>query len=186
MKNCHAIYASQFCVSVLVRSHCNEISAWIPNKKHLELNINTKTLLKLYVNFQFLKELINAACEKTVEQPTMQTIRDKILLSQEPAVCFRSLKHGKRSDKHISEAEYTTATQSLQQDGFGRVLEFSVARACTKCKVFIKSKPNPWPPTTAVKDTDFDNAFSEAVHSGISAPMRAYLQSDNYLPSQVS
>ena len=43
---------------------------------------------------------------------------------------------------------------------FGRLIEFSVARARAKCKVFIKSKPNPWPATTAVKDTDFDNAFS--------------------------
>ena len=90
----------------------------------------------------------------------MQTIRDEILPAQGPAVSFRSFKHRKRSHKHISEAEYTTATQSLQQDGFGWLIEFSVARAQAKCKVFIKSKPNPWPATTTVKDTDFDNAFS--------------------------
>ena len=83
----------------------------------------------------------------------MQTIRDEILLAQGPAVSFRSFKHGKRSHKHISEAEYTTATQSLQQDGFGRLIEFSVARARAKCKVFTKSKPNPWPAISAVNWT---------------------------------
>ena len=61
-----------------------------------------------------LMYLTNAACDKTVEQPTTQTIPDEILLSQgqaEPS--FRSFKHGKRSRKHICEAEYTIATCAI-------------------------------------------------------------------------
>lgn len=68
---------------------------------------------------QFLKEITNAACDKTIEQPTSQTIRDNILLTQGPVVLYHSFKHGKRSARTIAETEYTVATESLIQDGFG-------------------------------------------------------------------
>ena len=83
--------------------------------------------------------------------------------------------------KHVAEVEYTSATRSLEEDGFGRLIEFTVPRARGNCKVFIKSKPNPWPSTTAVSDTEFDNAFNKGIHSDISAPMRAYLQNNSFL-----
>ncbi|KAL9977117.1 hypothetical protein ACROYT_G014489 [Oculina patagonica] len=67
----------------------------------------------------FLKELTNAACDKTVDQPTIQTIQDQVLVAQGPVITYRSFKHGKRSNKHIAEAEYTTAMQFLTEDGFG-------------------------------------------------------------------
>ena len=137
------------------------------------------TLLSIY--FQFLKEITNAACDKTIEQPTLQTIKEQVLLAPGPVVSYRSFKHGKRSAKAIAEAEYARATESLKEDGFGRILEFTIPRARGKCKVFIKSKPDPWPNTAAISDTEFQNAFSKPIHSGISAPMRAFLQSNAYI-----
>ena len=125
-------------------------------------------------------EGVNAACKKTVDQPTIQTIRDQVLLAQGPVVTFRSFKHSKKSNKHIAEAEYMNPTRLLEEDGFGRLIEFSIPRARGNCKVFIQAK-HPWPSTTAVSDTEFDNPFHKGIHSDISAPMRAYLQNNNFL-----
>ena len=50
------------------------------------------------------------------------------------------------------------------------------------CKVFIKSKPNPYPGTAVVRGTAFDEAFSKPTHQDITAPMRAYLQTNNLIP----
>lgn len=99
-----------------------------------------------------------------------------------PVVTFRTLRHGKRAAKAIAEAEYVRATESLQEDGCGRIVEFTIPRARNKCKVFVKSKPNPWPASaTAVSDTEFDNAFSKPIHSDITTPMRAFLQTNQYI-----
>lgn len=54
---------------------------------------------------------------------------DSILLTQGPVVTYQAFKHGKRTSRSIAEQEYTTATESLQQDGFGRIVEFRVPRA---------------------------------------------------------
>ena len=135
----------------------------------------------LFNSFQFLKEITNATCEKTIEQPTLQTIKDKVLLVPGRVVSYRSFKHGKQSAKAIAEAEYSRATESLKEDGFGRIVQFTIPRACGKCKVFIKSKPDPWPNTASISDTEFQNAFSRPIHGGISAPMRAFLQSNAYI-----
>ena len=67
------------------------------------------------------------------------------------------------------------------QDGFGRIVEFHVPRARSTCKVFIKSKPNPWPNSTNVNSTEFDTAFAKPLHNDIMAPMRDYLQTNNYI-----
>ena len=130
-----------------------------------------------------MKDITNAACDKTVEQATLQTIRDQVLTAQGPVVPYRSFKHGKQLNKHIAEAEYTRALQALEEDGFGRLVEFNVPRARRKCKVFIKSKPDPWPSTATVSATEFDSAFARGIHSDISGPMRANLQSENYISS---
>lgn len=47
----------------------------------------------------------------------------------------------------------------------------------------VKTEPVAIPGSTAVNDTDLDNALSKAKHNGIPAPMRAYLQGNNNLPS---
>lgn len=73
------------------------------------------------------------------------------------------------------------ATESLQEDGFGRIVEFRIPRARGQCKVFIKSKPEPWPNTTSLTDQELDNAISKPIHSDITAPMRAYLQNNSYI-----
>ena len=70
-------------------------------------------------------------------------VRDNVLISQGPVVSYRSFKHGKRSAREIAKDEFNAATESLMQDGFGRIVEFRVPRARSTCKVFIKSKPNP-------------------------------------------
>ena len=100
--------------------------------------------------FQFLKEITNTTCDKTIEQPTQDSIRDQVLLSPGPVVSYRAVKHGKRSAKTIAEAEYFMATESLQEDGFGQIVEFRIPRARRKCKVFIKNKPETWPSNTSV------------------------------------
>ena len=100
-----------------------------------------------------------------------------------PIVSYRSFNHGKRSAKAIAEAEYSRAEESLQEDGLGRIVEFTIPRARGKCKVFVKSIPDPWPNTTSISDTEFEDPFSKAIHSGISAPMRAFLQSNAYIAS---
>lgn len=135
----------------------------------------------LSIYFQFLKEITNTTCEKTIEQPTLETIKEQVLLAPGPVVSYRSFKHGKRSAKAIAEGEYSRATESLKEDGFGHIVEFTIPRARGKCKVFIKSKPDPWPNTASISDTEFHNAFSKPIHSGISAPMRAFLQSNAYI-----
>ncbi|XP_078374446.1 uncharacterized protein LOC144657989 [Oculina patagonica] len=130
---------------------------------------------------QFLKDLTNATCDKTIEQPTIDTVKDNVLLAQGPVVSFRSFKHGKRSNKAIAEPEFSSATKSLQEDGFGRVVEFNIPRSRGKCKVFVKSKPQQWPSTTSVSSEEFDNAFAKGIHCDISQPMRVFLQSNNYI-----
>jgi len=102
------------------------------------------------------------------------------LFHQEPVVSYQSFKHGKQSSKAIVEPEYSRATESLKEDGFGRIVEFTIPRARGKCKVFIKSKPDQWPNTTSISDTEFQNAFSKPIHSGIFALMHAFLQSNAY------
>ena len=72
--------------------------------------------------FQFLKEVTNSACDKTIEQPTTQMVRDNVLISQGPVVSYRSFKHGKRSAREIAEDEFNAATESLMQGGFGRIV----------------------------------------------------------------
>ena len=100
-----------------------------------------------------------------------------------PVVSYRSFKHGKRSARAIAEAEYSRAAESLNEDGFGRIVEFTIPRASGKCKVFIKSKPDSWPNTTCISETEFQDAFSKPLHSSISAPMRVFLQNNDYIAS---
>ena len=106
-----------------------------------------------------------------------------MLLSPGPVVSYRAFKHGKRSAKNIAEAEYYKATESLQEDGFGRIVQFSVPRARGQCKVFVKSKPEPWPNSATVTDQEFNSALSKPIHSDITVPMRAFLQANNYISS---
>ena len=74
-----------------------------------------------------------------------------MLLSLGPVVSYRAFKHGKPSAKNIAEAEYYKAKESLQ-DGFGRTVQFSVPKARGQHKVFVKSKPEPWPNSATVTD----------------------------------
>ena len=88
------------------------------------------------------------------------------LHAQGPVVSFRSFKHGKRSNKATAEAEFTSATNSLQEDGFGRVEKFNIPRSRGKCKVFVKSKPQEWPSTSLVTSDspkDFTVTFRRCV-----------------------
>ena len=120
-------------------------------------------------------------CDKTIEQPTTQTVRDNILLTQGPVTSYRSFKHGKRTSRAIAQSEYETAAKSLEQDGFGRIVEFRVPRARGSCKVFVKAKPNPWPSCTNVSVQEFDNVIAKPIHNDITAPMRGYLQTNNFI-----
>ena len=120
-------------------------------------------------------------CDKTIEQPTQDSIRDQVLLSPGPVVSYRTFKHGKRSAKTIAEAEYFMATESLQEHGFGQIVEFCIPRAHGQCKVFIKSKPESWPSNTSVTDQEFDNAISKPIHSDITSAMRAFLKNNSYI-----
>ena len=131
--------------------------------------------------FQFLKEVTNAVCDKTIDQPTTQTVRDNVLITQGPVVSYRSFKHGKRSASAIAKSEFNTATESLMQDGFGRIVEFRIPRARSTFKVFVKSKPNPCPNCTNVSVNEFDNALARPLHNDITVPMRQYLQANNYM-----
>ena len=94
---------------------------------------------------------------------------------------YRSFKHGKRSARAIAENEFHNATESLMQDGFGRIVEFRIPRAKSTCKVFVKSKPNPWPSCSNVSENEFDNAFTKPLHNDITAPMKDYLQANNFI-----
>ena len=87
-------------------------------------------------------------CDKTIEQPTQDSIRDQVLLSPGPVVSYRTFKHGKRSAKTIAEAEYFMATESLQEDGFGRIVEFRIPMARGQCiKCLLRANQNPGPAT---------------------------------------
>nr|XP_058941289.1 uncharacterized protein LOC131769580 [Pocillopora verrucosa] len=103
---------------------------------------------------RFLKEVTNSACDKTIKQPTTQMVRDNVLISQGPVVSYRSFKHGKRSAREIAEDEFNAATESLMQDGFGRIVEFCVPRARSTCKAGICSEAQ----TIAIND--LDNPFA--------------------------
>ena len=100
-----------------------------------------------------------------------------MLLSPGPVVSYRAFKHGKRSVKNIAEAEYNKTTESLQEDGFGRIEQFSVPRARGQCEVFVKSKPEPWPNSATVTNQKFDSALSKQIHSDITVPMCAFFTS---------
>ena len=130
--------------------------------------------------FQFLKEVTNAVCDITIDQPTTQTVKGNILITQGPVVSYQSFKHGKRSARAIAESEFNTTTESLMQDGFGRIVEFRIPRARSTCKVFVKSKPNPWQNCTNVSVNEFDNALAKPLYNDITVPMRQYLQANNY------
>ena len=123
------------------------------------LTVTCIVLNEFLLLFQFLKEVTNAVCDKTIDQPTTQMVRDNVLITQGPVVSYRSFKHGKRSARAIAESEFNTATESLMQDGFGRIVEFRIPRARSACKVFVKSKPNPWPNCTNVSVSEFDNIW---------------------------
>ena len=131
--------------------------------------------------FQFLKEITNAVCDKTIDQPTTQTVKGNVLITQGPVVSYRSFKHGKRSARAIAESEFNTTTESLTQDGFGRIVEFRIPRARSTCKVFVKSKPKPWQNCTNVSVNEFDNALAKPLYNDITLPMRQYLQANNYI-----
>ena len=131
--------------------------------------------------FPSLKEVTNTVCEKTINQPTTQTVRDNVLITQGPVVSYRSFKHGKRSARAIAESEVNTATESIMQDGCGRIVEFRIPRARSTCNVFVKRKPDPWPNCTNVRVNEFDNALAKTLHNDISIPMRQYLQANNYI-----
>lgn len=102
-------------------------------------------------------------------------------MTQGPVVSYRPFKHGKRSARAIAESEFNTATESLMQDGFGRIVEFRIPRAKSTCKVFVKSKPNPWPNCTDVSLNEFENALAKPLHNDITVPMRKYLQDNNHI-----
>ena len=125
--------------------------------------------------------ITNTTCNKTIEQPTQQFIKDQVLLSPGPVVSYRAFKNGKPSAKTIAEAEYSQVTESLQEDGW--IVEFSVPTAHSQCKVFVKSKPVPWPNSTIITDQQYDNALSKPIHSDITAPMRTFLETNDYIPS---
>ncbi|XP_068760519.1 uncharacterized protein [Montipora capricornis] len=130
---------------------------------------------------QFVKGIIHTVYDKTIEQPTTQTVRDDILISQGLVVSYCSFKHGKRRSRAIAETEYYTAAESLQLEGFGTLVEFRVPRGRGSCKVFVKSKPNPWPNSTNVSIQEFDNAVAKPLHNDITAPMREYLRSNSHI-----
>ena len=58
--------------------------------------------------------------------------------------------------RHIGE-DPGDEVESLQEDGFGRVVEFRIPRARSQCKVFVKSKPVPWPNSATPSDQQYDN-----------------------------
>lgn len=99
-------------------------------------------------------------------------------MSPGPAVTHRAFKHGKRTSRSIAEAEYERPTESLQEDGFGRIIQFRVPRARATSKVFVKSKPNPYPTTAPLTSNEFDNVFTKPVHRDITQPVVNYLQSN--------
>ena len=109
-----------------------------------------------------------------------KAVKESILLSPRPAVTYRAFKHGKRSSRSIAEAEYKQATESLQEDGFGRIVQFCVPRARGITKVFIKSRPDPYPITAPLTSNEFDNVLQN-LYTETTQPMVNYLQSNNFL-----
>lgn len=145
---------------------------------HLHLFL---TFLILFLTLQFLKEITHNVCGKKIKQPTTQTICDDLIITQGPVVTYRSCKHGKRQSHAIAKTEYYTAAESLQLEGFCTLVKFRVPRGRGSCKVFVKSKLNPWPNSTSVTIQKFDNAVFKPLHIYVTAPMREYLRSNNHL-----
>ena len=100
-----------------------------------------------------------------------------------PVASYQSFKHRKRSARAITEAEYARVAESLNEDGFGRIVEFTIPRASGTCKVFVQSKPDSWPNTTCISETEFQDTFSKPLHSSISASMWVFLQKNDYIAS---
>ncbi|KAJ7377701.1 hypothetical protein OS493_027263 [Desmophyllum pertusum] len=126
----------------------------------LEITVSSIDTIEHIVKYKFLKEVTNTVCDKTIEQPTTQTVRDNILLTRDPSHHISLSNMGKEHRKAIAQSEYETATTSLEQDGFGRIIEFRVPRARGSCKVFVKSKPNPWPSCMNVSVQEFENVIA--------------------------
>lgn len=82
----------------------------LPLTAHLYLLL---TFLIFFLILKFLKEITHTVCDKTIEQPTTQTIRDDILMSQGPVVTYHSFKHGKRRSRAIAETEYYKTAESF-------------------------------------------------------------------------
>ena len=125
--------------------------------------------------------MTNTICDKTIEQPSSETVKQNILYTPGPVVSYRAFKHGKRSSRSIAETEYQRATESLQDGGFGRIVEFRVPRARSACKVFIKSKPEPYPTSAPLSSTEFDSLVAMPIHKDITQPMVDYLHRNDYL-----
>lgn len=101
--------------------------------------------------------------------PEVFDILNKLMKSDgdNATVSYRAFKHGKRSSRSIAETEYQRATESLQDVGFGRIVEFRVPRARSACKVFIKSKPEPYPTSAPLSSTEFDSLVAMPIHKDI-------------------
>jgi len=110
-----------------------------------------------------------------------RVVKENILLSPGPVVTYRAFKHGKRSSRSIAKAEYDRATESLQEDGLGRIVKLRVPIARAITKVFIKSRPDCYPITAPLTSNEFNNVFGKPVHRDITQPMVNYLQSNNFL-----
>ncbi|KAK3752994.1 hypothetical protein QZH41_016308 [Actinostola sp. cb2023] len=132
---------------------------------------------------EFLKDLTSASCDKTIEQPTLDSIKEAIILGPGPLTTYRSFKHGKRSSRTIAEVEYQKATTSLQEDGFGRVVEFNLPRVRNACKVFVKTQPEQWPDNASLSITKYDvqAAIVETIHKDITPQMRQYLSNNGHI-----
>jgi len=85
--------------------------------------------------FQFVKEATNPIGNKTIDQPTSNTVKEDILSVSGPLVTFRAFKHGKRRLGSITETEYSQAVEFLQEDGCGKVEELSV---CPELQQMVK------------------------------------------------
>ena len=132
-------------------------------------------------HLQFIKQITDVVSDKTIEQPTTDMVRETLIMSQGPVVSYRSFKHGKRAARSIAEPEFSKAAKSLQQDGFGNIVQFSVPRARGACKVFIKTKPQTLPSTSHFNRERLEVEFNKPMHADITVPMRNYLQINNHL-----
>ena len=95
-----------------------------------------------------------------------------MLITPGPVVTYRSFKRGKGSARAIAETEFNTAAESLMQDGLGRIVEFRIPRARSSYKVFVKSKPNPWPNCTNIAFNEFDKTLAKPLHNDHSSNER--------------